>query len=107
VSQGAARFTVGGRLHSEPATPGEVVIETFTGTMGPSVRAVVPVTDGDQVRGLVAAGVGVAAVSQELDRQVPVLFGFTLLALLLAGFGSWLASRDETKAFPARTKIAA
>jgi sensor histidine kinase regulating citrate/malate metabolism len=39
-----------------PAARGEPVTETFTGTSGPSVRAVVQVVDGGDVRGLVTVG---------------------------------------------------
>ena len=76
-----------------PAQRGESLTETFTGTLGPSVRAVVPVRVDGQVRALVAVGQSVSRVSQELSRQLPILFGSTVIALLLAGLGSWLASR--------------
>ena len=76
-----------------PAQRGESFTETFTGTLGPSVRAVVPVLVDGQVRALVAVGQSVSRVSQELTRQLPILFGTTVIALLLAGLGSWLASR--------------
>lgn len=77
----------------EPATRGGVVVEVFTGTLGPSVRAVVPVQDGGQVRGLVAVGRTVARVSEEMTRQLPILVGTTAVALLIAATGSWGASR--------------
>jgi sensor histidine kinase regulating citrate/malate metabolism len=76
-----------------PAQRGESFTETFTGTLGPSVRAVVPVQVDGQVRALVSVGQSVNRVSQELSRQLPILFGSTVIALLLAGLGSWLASR--------------
>ncbi|MGE0299495.1 sensor histidine kinase [Pseudonocardia sp.] len=78
----------------EPATRGETVTEVFPGTLGPSVRAVVPVRDaaGD-VRGLVAVGQTVSRVSAEMTRQLPILIGTTVVALLIAGAGSWFASR--------------
>ncbi len=76
-----------------PAARGESFTETFTGTLGPSVRAVVPVRVDGQVRALVSVGQSVTRVSRELSRQLPLLLGTTVVALLLAGFGSWLASR--------------
>ena len=76
-----------------PAQQGQSFTETFTGTLGPSVRAVVPVRVDGQVRALVAVGQSVSRVSQELSRQLPILLGTTVVALLLAGVGSWLASR--------------
>lgn len=76
-----------------PAAAGGTVVETFTGTLGPSVRAVVPVVVAGRVAGLVAVGQTVARVSGEMTRQLPLLVGTTLAALLVAGLGSWLASR--------------
>jgi two-component system CitB family sensor kinase len=89
-----------------PAVEGGVVVETFEGTLGPSVRAVVPVVaptpadaetvDGaapDRPLGLVSVGVTVDRVSRELNRVVPLLLGAALLALLLAAGASWWVSR--------------
>ncbi|MDT7578976.1 MAG: hypothetical protein QOK35_240, partial [Pseudonocardiales bacterium] len=76
-----------------PAAAGGTVVETFTGTLGPSVRAVVPVLVGGRVVGLVAVGQTVVRVSGEMTRQLPLLVGTTAVALVLAGAGSWLASR--------------
>ncbi|MFD0394848.1 hypothetical protein ACFQ3Z_31565 [Streptomyces nogalater] len=38
-----------------PARHGRTFTETYTGTLGPSVRAVTPVRDGDRITGLVSA----------------------------------------------------
>ena len=87
---------IGGRFigHIEPALAGRAFTETFTGTLGPSVRAVVPVPgDGKPVQGLVAVGITQAKVADELARQLPALLGVVALAFALAAFGSLLASR--------------
>jgi two-component system CitB family sensor kinase len=86
---------IGGRFQGTiaPAVQGETFTETFTGTLGPSVRAVVPVLDGGAVHGLVAVGRTVAHVSGELTQQLPILLGTTAVALVLAGGGSWFTSR--------------
>ncbi|MBC2907853.1 SpoIIE family protein phosphatase [Streptomyces cupreus] len=77
-----------------PAAAGGVVRETYTGTLGPSVRAVVPVTDGDgRIVGLVAAGVTLASVGGVVDDQLPMLFGSAAAALALATGGTALVSR--------------
>ncbi|MFG2551466.1 SpoIIE family protein phosphatase [Streptomyces sp. NPDC048581] len=77
-----------------PAAAGGVVRETYTGTLGPSVRAVVPVTDGDgDVVGLVAAGVTLASVGGVVDNQLPMLLGAAAAALALATAGTALVSR--------------
>ena len=86
---------IGGRFRGTiaPAAEGGTVIEVYTGTLGPSVRAVVPVLDRGEVRGLVAVGRTVDRVSQELTKQLLLLAGTTVVALLLAGTGSWFVSR--------------
>ncbi|MBE9374217.1 sensor histidine kinase [Saccharopolyspora sp. HNM0983] len=62
----------------------EVFTETHTGTLGPTVRAVVPVLDGDgQVRGHVAVGIAVRVLSAELRGQVAALVTAAGGALLL------------------------
>ena len=76
-----------------PAARGESLTETYTGTLGPSVRAVVPVLDNGRVVGLVAVGRTVAAVARDLTRQLPVVLGAVALALVLAAAGSYLVSR--------------
>jgi sensor histidine kinase regulating citrate/malate metabolism len=86
---------IGGRFRGTiaPAAGGGTVVETFTGTLGPSIRAVVPVVIDGQVAGLVAVGRTITHVSGEMTRQLPLLIGTTAVALALAGLGSWLASR--------------
>lgn len=85
---GTFRGTIG------PAAAGETgFTETYTGTLGPSVRAVVPVVDGGRVVALVSVGRSVTAVARELERQVPLVLGAAAVALLLAAAGSWLVSR--------------
>jgi two-component system, CitB family, sensor kinase len=80
--------------NTAPALAGRPFTETFTGTLGPSVRAVVPVPgDGRPVEGMVAVGITQANVSSELSRQMPALLGLIALLLALAGFGSLLVSR--------------
>ncbi len=86
---------IGGHFlgHTEPALRGHAFTEKYTGTLGSSWRAVVPVNDGGQVRGLVAVGIKETALSDELRRQVPTLLAAALLALVVAGTGAWLVSR--------------
>jgi two-component system CitB family sensor kinase len=87
---------IGGHFigNTAPALAGRPFTETFTGTLGPSVRAVVPVPgDGRTVEGLVAVGITQARISGELARQVPALLAMVALLLALAAFGSLLVSR--------------
>jgi sensor histidine kinase regulating citrate/malate metabolism len=69
------------------------VIETYAGTLGPSVRAVEPILDGGRVVGLVAVGIRLTSVEQGVRRQVPVLLVAAAIALRVAGVGSGLISR--------------
>ncbi|CAM5616115.1 hypothetical protein SANTM175S_01822 [Streptomyces antimycoticus] len=77
-----------------PAAEGRTVQETFTGTLGLSVRSVVPVKDSHgKVVGLVAAGITIKKVSGAADHQMPLLFGAAAAAMALATAGTALVSR--------------
>ncbi|MEU9884467.1 sensor histidine kinase [Sphaerisporangium sp. NPDC051011] len=57
--------------NTAPALAGRTFTETYTGTLGPSVRAVTPVRDsGGHVRALVAAGITVEKISAQLREQL-------------------------------------
>ncbi|QKV98706.1 SpoIIE family protein phosphatase/ATP-binding protein [Streptomyces sp. NA02536] len=77
-----------------PAARGGTVRETVTGTLGPSTRAVVPVTAPDgAVVGLVSAGITVQRVNDTAHGQVPLLLSATGVALGLSVLGTGLVSR--------------
>ncbi|MER6082872.1 SpoIIE family protein phosphatase [Streptomyces sp. NPDC001833] len=76
------------------AQRGGTVTETTTGTLGPSVRTVVPVTTtAGKVVGLVSAGIAVHRVSLAAARQLPLVLGGTGLALAAATGGTALVGR--------------
>lgn len=76
-----------------PAQRGGAFTETYTGTLGPSVRAVAPVVDeSGRVRGLVAVGIAVRVLTAELRAWLIVLGGVAVLALLLGGLASYLVA---------------
>ncbi|WP_328906788.1 SpoIIE family protein phosphatase [Streptomyces sp. NBC_00234] len=78
----------------EPALNGGIVVEQITGTIGPLVQAVVPVTDrNDTVVGLVSAGITIERVSGAAEDQFPLLFGSAGGILLVATGGTALVSR--------------
>ncbi|GAA4254430.1 sensor histidine kinase [Dactylosporangium darangshiense] len=77
----------------DQAQRGRALTETFTGTLGPSMRAVVPVLDGGRVVGLVSVGIKLQSVARTLRGQLPTLLVTGALALLVAAAGSWLVSR--------------
>ena len=87
---------IGGHFlgNTEPALAGRPFTETFTGTLGPSVRAVVPVPgEGRPVQGLVAVGITQAKITNQLNRQIPALLSLVALFLALAALASLLVSR--------------
>jgi two-component system CitB family sensor kinase len=97
-----------------PALEGESFTETYAGTLGPSVRAVVPVfgdagADGSgsgdpatdasgssgsgEVVAVVAAGVTVDNISAALAGRLAIVFGAALLTIVVGAFAAWLLSR--------------
>jgi two-component system CitB family sensor kinase len=80
--------------HIDAARAGGLVVEDYTGTLGPSRRVVVPVrSDRGVVVGLVAVGIREAAVSERLRGQLPGLLLAGLAAALLSGLGIALVAR--------------
>ncbi|GAA0480852.1 histidine kinase [Paractinoplanes deccanensis] len=76
------------------ALAGGTVVETSVGTLGESVRTVVPVKDETgKVIALVSVGITTDAINQKLVGRTPAVAIPTALALLLAAAGSWLLSR--------------
>lgn len=70
------------------ALAGESFTEVYEGTLGPSVRTIVPIRDGGDengtIVGLVAVGVTLGAVQQDLAARVPVIVA---AAAAIVGFG--------------------
>ncbi|GAA4952317.1 sensor histidine kinase [Actinoplanes utahensis] len=78
----------------DEALRGGRVVEQFRGSLGDSVRTVVPVRDPDgAVIGLVSVGITTDAINRELLTRLPAVGAATGIALLLAASGSWLLSR--------------
>ncbi|ROP44912.1 sensor histidine kinase regulating citrate/malate metabolism [Pseudokineococcus lusitanus] len=77
----------------DAALAGGRVVETYTGTLGPSVRAVVPVVEGGDVVALVATGISVTSVGEDAadGLRLVLLAGAGVLALALGG--SYLVAR--------------
>ncbi|MEW1721947.1 sensor histidine kinase [Streptomyces sp. NPDC093109] len=76
----------------DPALRGKTFTETYTGTLGPSVRAVTPIKDGPDGRiiGLVSVGITVDRISTEVTQQVKVLALASGAALVLGGLGTYV-----------------
>ncbi|MEV5779821.1 sensor histidine kinase [Streptomyces sp. NPDC052287] len=76
--------------HIGPALRGKSFTETYTGTLGPSVRAVTPVLDNGHLVGLVSAGIKVEAITKRVQDQVTALIGVAGGALVLGGIGTYV-----------------
>ncbi|MEV4381783.1 sensor histidine kinase [Streptosporangium sp. NPDC049644] len=77
--------------NTAPALAGQVFTETYTGTLGPSVRAVAPVRDDrGRVRALVSAGITINKISVRLRGQIAGAALIGLLGLSLGGVGTYL-----------------
>lgn len=86
---------IGKRFLGNTATAlrGESFTETYTGTLGPSVRAVAPVFGADgEVIALVAVGITVEAISAELAERLLPLAAVAAGALVVGVGGSYLVS---------------
>ncbi|UYQ60272.1 SpoIIE family protein phosphatase/ATP-binding protein [Streptomyces peucetius] len=75
------------------ARAGEVFTERITGTIGPLVQAIVPITTRDgTVIGMVSAGITIENVSGVVEEQFPLLFGAAGGVLLVATGGTALVT---------------
>ena len=79
--------------HIAPAVAGRPFTETYTGTLGPSVRAVVPVRADGRVIGLVSVGITLEKIGRDYLRQLPAIFAVAALAFALAAAGAFAVSR--------------
>ncbi len=77
-----------------PALPGPDFTETYTGTLGPSVRATGPIFAPDgRVVALISAGITLDKVGADVARALPGIAGTGLATMLAGALGSWLISR--------------
>ncbi|NRQ34652.1 sensor histidine kinase [Nonomuraea sp. NN258] len=79
--------------HTERALAGETFTETYTGTLGPSERAVTPVVDArGRVLALVSAGIRIDKISARLQAELAWGALVVALALALGAAGAWLVT---------------
>ncbi|MEV7599536.1 ATP-binding protein [Kitasatospora sp. NPDC089797] len=79
--------------HIDWALAGQTRSETYTGTLGPSVRVVTPVLDDrHQVVALVSVGLTLESISAQLSGPLLALVGVAVAALALGGAGTYLAN---------------
>ncbi|MEU8777555.1 sensor histidine kinase [Streptomyces sp. NPDC048606] len=73
------------------ALRGETFGETYTGTLGPSIRVITPLIGADgRIVGLVSAGITVRAISDRLAAQLTALGWVAAGALALGGAGTYV-----------------
>lgn len=82
-------------LGSIPADP-VALTEEFTGTLGPSVRTIVPVERGDRIVGWVSVGVTIGSITATLGPRLLVVAGIAA-ALLAAGLVGAVVARRATR----------
>ncbi|WIY78927.1 sensor histidine kinase [Streptomyces anulatus] len=72
------------------ALRGQTFTETYTGTLGPSIRVVTPIRDNGRIVGLVSAGITVDRVSSQVRDQLGALALAAGGALALGGIGTYV-----------------
>jgi two-component system CitB family sensor kinase len=77
----------------KPAAQGGTVTETTKGTLGRSVRAVVPVREDGRIVALVGVGVLTTAIGEEVAALLPGLLGLAVVILAIGGLLSLLLAR--------------
>ena len=75
------------------AQDGRRITETYKGTLGPSVRAVVPVLDDGRVVALVSVGITTEKVDRDVIRALPRIVGAAVAVGLIGLVGAWLIHR--------------
>ncbi|MEU8802827.1 sensor histidine kinase [Spirillospora sp. NPDC048819] len=85
---------IGGRFvgNTGPALTGLTFTETYTGTLGPSVRTVTPVYVGGRIVALVAVGITIRVISAELRERLLYLVGVAAAVLVVGVGGSYLVA---------------
>ncbi|MFF8268618.1 ATP-binding protein [Streptomyces sp. NPDC016562] len=78
--------------NTAPALRGETFSETYTGTLGPSIRVVTPLEDEGRIVGLVSAGITVRAISDRLGAQLAALAWVAGGALALGAVGTYVVN---------------
>ncbi|MEU8570685.1 histidine kinase [Streptomyces pathocidini] len=82
--------------HRAEALKGRTFTETYTGTLGPSVRVVTPIraeADGrGPIVGLVSAGITVERISAQVRSRLVAPLGVAAGALVLGGIGTYVVN---------------
>jgi sensor histidine kinase regulating citrate/malate metabolism len=102
MSPDGTRFThtdpgqIGGHYlgTTEPALRGETFTEVYTGTLGPSIRTIVPVRNvSGKIVGLVSAGITQQTLAERWRSQWPTIAAVSVAALAVSLVGVWAIRR--------------
>ena len=102
MSPDGTRFThtdpgqIGGHYlgTTEPALRGETFTEVYTGTLGPSIRTIVPVRNASgKIVGLVSAGITQQTLAERWRSQWPTIAAVGVAALAISLVGVWAIRR--------------
>ncbi|MEO3976569.1 ATP-binding protein [Streptomyces sp. CAU 1734] len=74
--------------HTEQALKGEIHSERHLGVLGPSIRTVAPVYDNGRIVALVASGITIQKISEQVRGQLIALLLAAGAALVLGGLGT-------------------
>lgn len=78
----------------DAALRGETMTETYTGTLGPSIRTIAPVRTADgRVVGMVAAGITQRSLTSTWRGELPLIAVTAFAALMTAVVGVWWIRR--------------
>ena len=76
-----------------PALRGEPLTEEAVGTLGPSLRSVVPVTSDGEIVALVSAGITLGSVGSGVWGQVPFVVAVAMALAAIGLVAAWIAGR--------------
>lgn len=83
--------------HTAAALTGKRITEEYVGTLGPSVRTVVPVREGGEIVGLVSVGITTERVQSQVLDALPRILGAAALVAAIGALGASLISRRLRK----------
>lgn len=75
------------------APEGGLFTQEYAGTLGPSMRAVVPVLDGGEVVALVSVGITVREIDRSLRDDLALIGAAAAMVLLAGVLGAWWVAR--------------
>lgn len=80
--------------HTDVARAGGTFTETYTGSLGPSIRAVAPVYDeADDLVGFVSVGVTRTRIWEEFVAGLPTILGVVAAGVAVSAVGAYLIAR--------------